>query len=38
MTKTMIFTPQEYLGPLMQIAENRRGKYLNTNFVGNGPN
>ena len=35
MTKTMIFTPQEYLGPLMQIAENRRGKYLNTNFVGN---
>jgi len=35
MTKTLIFTPQEYLGPLMQIAENRRGKYLNTNFVGN---
>ncbi len=35
MTKTMIFTPQEYLGPLMQISESRRGKYLNTNFVGN---
>lgn len=35
MTKTLIFTPQEYLGPLMQIAESRRGKYLNTNFVGN---
>lgn len=35
MTKTLIFTPQEYLGALMQIAENRRGKYLNTNFVGN---
>ncbi|MBI2309713.1 elongation factor 4 [Candidatus Collierbacteria bacterium] len=35
MTKTMIFTPQEYLGSLMQIAESRRGKYLNTNFVGN---
>ena len=35
MTKTMIFTPQEYLGSLMQIAESRRGKYLNTGFVGN---
>jgi GTP-binding protein LepA len=35
MAKTLIFAPQEYLGPLMQIAENRRGKYLNTNFVGN---
>lgn len=35
MTKTLIFAPQEYLGPLMQIAEGRRGKYLNTGFVGN---
>ncbi|MFC1618056.1 translation elongation factor 4 [Patescibacteria group bacterium] len=29
-----IITPQEYIGKVMELSENRRGKYLNTEYLG----
>ncbi len=32
--KVEIITPQEYIGKVMELSENRRGKYLNTEYLG----
>ncbi len=34
MADVTIFTPSEFIGPLMQILSDRRGIYLNTSYLG----
>jgi GTP-binding protein LepA len=36
--RVKIFTPQEYMGPLMELCQNKRGEYVNTTFLGDEAN
>ncbi len=31
--KTNIFTPSEYIGPLMELCQNKRGTYVNMDYI-----
>ena len=31
--KTSIFTPSEYIGPIMELCQNRRGNYLGMDYI-----
>ena len=31
--KTNIFTPSEYIGPIMELCQNKRGNYLNLEYI-----
>ena len=31
--KTNIFTPSEYIGPIMELCQNKRGSYLNMDYI-----
>ncbi len=31
--KTNIFTPAEYIGPIMELCQNKRGNYLNLEYI-----
>lgn len=31
--KTNIFTPSEYIGPIMELCQNKRGNYLNMEYI-----
>ncbi len=31
--KTSIFTPSEYIGPIMELCQNRRGTYLGMDYI-----
>ena len=31
--KTNIFTPNEYIGPIMELCQNKRGNYLNLEYI-----
>ena len=31
--KTSIFTPTEYIGPIMELCENKRGTFKNMNYI-----
>ena len=31
--KTSIFTPTEYIGPIMELCQNRRGNYLGMDYI-----
>lgn len=31
--KTSIFTPSEYIGPIMELCQNKRGNYLNMDYI-----
>lgn len=31
--KTSIYTPNEYIGPIMQLCQDKRGKYLSTEYI-----
>lgn len=31
--KTNIFTPSEYIGPIMELCQNKRGNYLNMDYI-----
>ena len=31
--KTNIYTPNEYIGPIMQLCQDKRGKYLSTEYI-----
>ena len=34
MTDVSIFTPEEFIGPLMRVLNDHRGKYINTSYLG----
>lgn len=36
--RVKIFTPQEYMGPLMELCQTKRGEYVNTTFLGDEAN
>ena len=31
--KTNIFTPSEYIGPIMELCQNKRGNYINLEYI-----
>lgn len=31
--KTNIFTPSEYIGPIMELCQNKRGNYVNMEYI-----
>ena len=31
--KTSIYTPNEYIGPIMQLCQDKRGKYISTEYI-----
>ena len=31
--KTNIFTPSEYIGPIMELCQNKRGNYINMDYI-----
>lgn len=31
--KTSIFTPSEYIGPIMELCQNKRGKYISMEYI-----
>ncbi len=31
--KTSIFTPSEFIGPIMELCQNKRGNYLNMDYI-----
>ena len=31
--KTNIFTPSEYIGPIMELCQNKRGTYINMDYI-----
>ena len=31
--KTNIFSPNEYIGPIMELCQNKRGNYLNLEYI-----